>query len=289
MKLLINEPPLQVLPSLAKAIGLNEAVIIQQLHYLLEGKHGAEIDGKKWIFNTYEQWQDFFPFWSLDTIKRTFLSLEENRLVMSCQPDSGNRRKYYRIDYDTIVQKCTTMRASCPDGEGKLPSSKGASCPDALCTKTSSKTSSKRSTRNSVSGECASLNGEHGQRKSTDAQIFGNAYGQQYERRSGKKYVFEKKDYIAIAAIVKLAPLQDLANMLDWCWDSSNGFHKNCANNLMLFKSQFNAIQAAFASRQQTPLPPPRQQIRDWTDEPDYGSPGCQPPQLIRDPNDYSQ
>ena len=32
-KLLINEHPLQVLPSLATKIGLNEAIVLQQIHY----------------------------------------------------------------------------------------------------------------------------------------------------------------------------------------------------------------------------------------------------------------
>ena len=37
-KLLIDEPPLQVLPSLALKIGLNEAIILQQVHYWLNPK-----------------------------------------------------------------------------------------------------------------------------------------------------------------------------------------------------------------------------------------------------------
>ena len=35
MSLLISEPPLQVLPSLAVKIGLNEAIVLQQIHYWL--------------------------------------------------------------------------------------------------------------------------------------------------------------------------------------------------------------------------------------------------------------
>lgn len=34
--LLIEEPPLQILPSLAAAIGLNEAIVLQQLYWLLQ-------------------------------------------------------------------------------------------------------------------------------------------------------------------------------------------------------------------------------------------------------------
>ena len=47
--LLINEPPLQVLPSLAAKIGLDNAIFIQQLHYwLLIIKHLT--NGKERIF-----------------------------------------------------------------------------------------------------------------------------------------------------------------------------------------------------------------------------------------------
>ncbi|MCP6757123.1 replication protein RepO, partial [Klebsiella pneumoniae] len=59
--LLINEPPLQVLPSLAKAIGLNEALILQQIHYWLNPKHNQNLfKGRYWVYNTYEQWQAQF-------------------------------------------------------------------------------------------------------------------------------------------------------------------------------------------------------------------------------------
>jgi hypothetical protein len=105
--LLINEPPLQVLPSLAQAIGLNEAIITQQLHYWLENKAVAgEVDenGVKWIYNTYEEWRENFPFWSVPTIKRAFLRLEEIGIVVSEQLKAKKRdmRKYYRIDYDKL-------------------------------------------------------------------------------------------------------------------------------------------------------------------------------------------
>ena len=40
-RLLINEPPLIVLPSLAKEIGLNEAIIVQQIQYWLSAPGGG--------------------------------------------------------------------------------------------------------------------------------------------------------------------------------------------------------------------------------------------------------
>jgi hypothetical protein len=128
--LLIDESPLQVLPSLAEKIGLNESILLQQLHYWLK-KSEYSYDGRKWVYNTYEDWQRQFSFWSVDTIKRVFLFLEKKGIIISTAKYNKikiDRTKWYTIDYDklnnlSIVQNCTTMRASCPDGQGKLPPS----------------------------------------------------------------------------------------------------------------------------------------------------------------------
>jgi len=103
--LLIDEYPLLVLPSLATSIGLNEAIVLQQLHYWLENpKGGVELDGYRWVYNTYEEWQrDNFPFWSVRTVIRTFANLEEMELVISKQLASYDRKKYYRVHYDNLA------------------------------------------------------------------------------------------------------------------------------------------------------------------------------------------
>jgi len=56
VKLLINENPLQVLPGLAKMIGLNEAIFLQQLHYWLD-KSAHNLDERRWIYNTAAGWK----------------------------------------------------------------------------------------------------------------------------------------------------------------------------------------------------------------------------------------
>ena len=99
-KKLLDEPPLIILPSLAHGFGLNEAIVMQQLHFLLRyPKNGKKLaDGKRWIFNTYRQWQEMFPFWTEITIKRIFRKLERTGVVVSCQPEGTiSRRKYYRL------------------------------------------------------------------------------------------------------------------------------------------------------------------------------------------------
>ena len=75
-KLLINEPPIQVLPTLATVIGLNRAIVLQQVHYWCANpKMGVARDSNRWIRNTAEDWQrDNFPFWSLSTVRRVIES-----------------------------------------------------------------------------------------------------------------------------------------------------------------------------------------------------------------------
>ncbi len=104
-KLLINEHPLIVLPTLAVAIGLNEAIILQQIHYWLDPKINKNIrGGKHWVYNTYVQWQEQFPFLSAITIRRAITSLEKKNLLISKHYNSNlfNQVKWYTINYEYL-------------------------------------------------------------------------------------------------------------------------------------------------------------------------------------------
>ncbi|MCQ9615924.1 hypothetical protein L1889_03750 [Paenalcaligenes niemegkensis] len=98
-RLLIDENPLQVLPDLAVAIGLNEAIVLQQIHYWLR-KSNVVIDGERWVHNTVQQWQEQFPFWSADTVRRTLASLKKKGLLVAERHGKSrfDRTNYYRID-----------------------------------------------------------------------------------------------------------------------------------------------------------------------------------------------
>jgi len=50
MNLLINESPLQVLPSLAMQVGLNAAILLQQLHFRSLISPNVR-DGHKWVYS----------------------------------------------------------------------------------------------------------------------------------------------------------------------------------------------------------------------------------------------
>jgi len=104
-KLLLDDEPLIILPQLAVEIGLNESIIIQQLHYWLEKSENIR-DGHKWVYNTYGDWQKQFPFWSESTIRRIITRLETLGIIVSANFNRSkiDKTKWYRIDYDKLAE-----------------------------------------------------------------------------------------------------------------------------------------------------------------------------------------
>lgn len=134
-KLLLDEHPLMVMPQLAKAIGLNEAIILQQIHYWNEINKKTKNnfkDGYYWTFNSYEGWCEQFPFWSESTIKRAMRNLEKLEVVIVGNYNrlKIDRTKWYRIDYKKlekwgnipIVQNDLISVSNCTNGKVKMDS-----------------------------------------------------------------------------------------------------------------------------------------------------------------------
>ena len=98
--LLIDDYPILVLPKLATEIGLNEAIVLQQMHYWLK-KSNHNYDGRRWIYNSYKEWEQHFPFWSNATIRRTISSLEKQELLFVGNYNKAgfDNTKWYSIDY----------------------------------------------------------------------------------------------------------------------------------------------------------------------------------------------
>ena len=87
-KLLLDEEPMVVQPSLAKLLGINQAIILQQMHYWLkinQKKGSPQIDGYYWTYNTYQEWANQFQWLSAESIKRFILDLENKGVVISRQ------------------------------------------------------------------------------------------------------------------------------------------------------------------------------------------------------------
>lgn len=120
-RLLIDEPPLQVLPSLARELGLNEAIMLQQMHYWLI-KSSYEFEGVKWFYKTLEDWQTEFPFWSTMTIRRTLTNLEKQKVIRigNFNKKKFDKTKWYTIEYQCVNRRCVqneqTMCSNRTDG-----------------------------------------------------------------------------------------------------------------------------------------------------------------------------
>ncbi|QBO36950.1 DnaD domain protein [Periweissella cryptocerci] len=112
-KYLIDESPLVFMPSLAKEIGLNESIVLQQVQYWIN-KSGVKKDNHIWIYNTYEEWLEQFSWWSMSTLKRTFSSLEKDGLLISGNYNrmAIDKTKWYSIDYKVLEN-----RVSRPSGQ----------------------------------------------------------------------------------------------------------------------------------------------------------------------------
>jgi len=116
-KLLLDEKPLVILPQLARQIGLNEAIVLQQIHYWMQHPElGKTHEGRKWIRNTYDQWAENFPF-SKSTTRRTLDSLRESGLVLveNLNQHAYDQTNWYTIDYDRL------SNLSRPDAQNEQP------------------------------------------------------------------------------------------------------------------------------------------------------------------------
>lgn len=110
--LLINESPMQFLPSLACVLGEHGALFAQQLHYWLQDNRRPHwIENKPWVYNTLVEWNLQFPFWSKSTLRRTIKNLQNVSLddevyhvllVARFGKTKLDRRCWYTLDYDEL-------------------------------------------------------------------------------------------------------------------------------------------------------------------------------------------
>jgi hypothetical protein len=97
-KLLIDEPPLIVLPSLAAALGLSEAILLQQIHYWL--RQGGHVrDGRRWIYNSYAQWAAQLPFWKEGAIRRILEHLRARGLLLTGNYNASPPGPHYLVHH----------------------------------------------------------------------------------------------------------------------------------------------------------------------------------------------
>ncbi|MGD1525643.1 hypothetical protein [Vibrio harveyi] len=103
LNMLFVTRPLVLNPQLAAEIGLNEAIVLQQIKYWTDVTEHKK-DGLSWVYKTVADWESEFPFWSQPTIRRTIKSLEKSQLIL-CQKlhghffnDSSNQTMWYALN-----------------------------------------------------------------------------------------------------------------------------------------------------------------------------------------------
>ena len=100
-------------PTIAQIAGVNESIALQQLYYW-----HTKYSFQKWIYNSYEEWQKQFAFWSIRTIRRIFTSLEKQGLIKSKRSKSC---KFYKLDEETIKKFFKNQeRPTCPSRVAKV-------------------------------------------------------------------------------------------------------------------------------------------------------------------------
>jgi len=113
--ILYDNPPLVVNPEIADIFGLKEALVLQQLHDLLEIKRKNDKSNVQedycWIHNTIKKWHEHFPFMSETSIKRVFKFFRDKKIILTRQFDQKNwdAKNYYTIDY-SVLEKYIIVR-----------------------------------------------------------------------------------------------------------------------------------------------------------------------------------
>ncbi|MEQ5403071.1 conserved phage C-terminal domain-containing protein [Providencia rettgeri] len=152
--LLLKTRPQIVIPELAVRLGLNEALLLQQVQYWLsETSSGVDHDGRRWVYNTIEEWREQFPYFSESTIKRAFNNLKKLGVlnIEQINKRTHDRTNYYSINYEHALLsdevKLNSSNSSTKDSRTgqndlidkrkmkrsnntKMTSSNGSNCPD---------------------------------------------------------------------------------------------------------------------------------------------------------------
>lgn len=92
-------------PAITVELSTDEAIVISRIDYWIQ-KCGKHLEGREWIYNTYEDWKLQFPQWSLSKIRRIFSSLEAKGYIFSKKMNASFKihTKWYSVNYKKYNQ-----------------------------------------------------------------------------------------------------------------------------------------------------------------------------------------
>lgn len=107
--MLFGKSPVITTKESIAAVGFNEAHVLQQIYYWVEGNREAGRnyhDGHYWTYNTYEEWHKHFFWWSESTIRRLIANLEKIGVVKSANynKEKFDHTKWYTVDEDVLAR-----------------------------------------------------------------------------------------------------------------------------------------------------------------------------------------
>lgn len=122
--LLIDEPPMLMLPSLAKVLkSADKAIIVQQIHYWLQIKRKAKDtrsfkEGRWWVYNSFREWHKQFIWISERTIQRHFKDLVAQGIIIVGNFNNQNydRTNWYTLSYERLNELTMTDCRNHHDG-----------------------------------------------------------------------------------------------------------------------------------------------------------------------------
>ena len=235
-KWLFDEHPILIDKKLAAVIGFNEAVVLQQLNYWLHSNSAKEIDGRLWVYNSYDNWRkDNFPFWSTRTIRRIFDSCEKKGVILTGNFNKAgfDKTKWYSIDENKLNdlmdspcgQNGHTIRTKCPH-----PSGQNVQTNTIDYTETTSETNNKHSASHS-NAQCVSQLEEE----------FEEVWSK-YPNKKGKKQAFNHYKAWRKASVKHTNEylLERLKKYLTYCQQNNSWYHP--MNGSTWFNGRFDDV-----------------------------------------------
>ena len=255
MSMLLNDPPEFFNPRLAVEIGLNESIVLQKIHYWIVNNERNGInyhEGRYWTFNSIKKWRDdFFPWWSVDTVKRTFKSLENKELLIvgNFNKKGYDKTKWYTINYQKLYSNhCNnSLVQNAPMEWGKMHQSISAKCPNALMQNASTNTIDYTNTTQ-VFTQQQELLLEHEKEVSLLKSFLGGSYTDEYAFRIINLLDELNKDSRYLEEKIEVAKSRKLNNKQGYLIEAVRQDYKDNSGNKMNKFQNFNSTLDKYSS-----------------------------------------
>lgn len=104
---LTSDPTVKIVPDdLAILIGVDQTMMLCQIDFWIQNHQDDEHckDGRYWIYESYDNWKEQFPYWGKTKIREIIRKLKEKNLIITGNYNkmSGDNTKWYTVNYDLL-------------------------------------------------------------------------------------------------------------------------------------------------------------------------------------------